>query len=467
MPEQAFDAVVIGAGSGGLTAAIGLAGFGRRVALVEGDRVGGECTNTGCIPSKRLLHLARHGGDPGDHLRRVRATRDLIRDEELAELAHNPLITLIEGRAALDAARRVRVEDTVLSARHVIVATGSRAREIEIPGLPPERTLTNASLFELEHAPDHLAIVGAGAIGLEMADAFVRLGSRVTLVDMAPRVLPPAPAAASDAVARALERRGVATHLGCRTTGYDADARSLSLADDTGVRVVDDVDAVLVAVGRTPNTDGLGLEEAGVVTTPDGIPVDRWGRTNVRGIWAVGDVTPGSRETHAANALGRRIVQRVALPWLPPFGAPPLIPHAVFTDPEVAWVGLGPDEAGARYRPDALVTIAVPIPGTDRGRTDDVSEGFVEITALRLTGRIVGATIVGPAASELIALVTLAMNGRTSLLRLSRQVYAYPTFAGVIGRVADEFARRTLGDLAGEARGYLANRFRRPTGRRP
>lgn len=467
MSERGFDAVVIGAGSGGLTVAIGLAGFGRRIALVEGDRVGGECTNTGCIPSKRLLHLSRHGGNPDDHLRKVRATRDLIREEELAELAHTPLITLIEGRAVLDAARRVRVGDTVLGARHVIVATGSRAREVEIPGLPPERTLTNASLFELEHAPGHLAILGAGAIGLEMADAFSRMGGRVTIVDVAPRVLPPAPAAASEALARALERRGVTTHLGCRVTAYDADARSLALDDGDAGRVVDDVDAVLVAVGRTPNTDWLGLEDAGVVTTPDGIPVDRWGRTNVRGVWAVGDVTPGSRETHAANALGRRIVQRIALPWLPPLGAPPLIPHAVFTDPEVAWVGLAGDDAGERYRPDALVTISVPLSGTDRGRTDGLAEGFVEITAVRLTGRIVGATVVGPAASELIALITLAMNRRTSLLRLSRQVYAYPTFAGVIGRVADEFARRTLGDLAGETRGYLASRFRGPAGRRP
>jgi dihydrolipoamide dehydrogenase len=459
-----FDAIVIGAGSGGLTVAVGLAGFGRRVALVEANRVGGDCTNTGCIPSKRLIHLARDDAhaEPAAILADVRATRDGLSDIERHELRVNPNITLIDGHAQFVSATRVRVSDPtgdhLLTAPHVIVATGSRPRTITVPGLPAERLLTNETLFELPAAPAHLAIVGAGAIGVEMASAFRRIGTRVTLVDRAERVLPVALPEASAALHAALVDRGVDVVCRGRVIGYDPLARTLEVADPEGARYVADVDAVLVAIGRTPDTGALALANAGLAATPSGIVVDSWGRTAVRGIWAVGDVT-GAHQTHAANALGRRIVQRIALPWLPPVTRAPVVPTAVFSDPEVAWVGLSPAALSRRCNGRVVIRIRVDLADTDRGLTDGLTRGFVIIDAVRLTGRILSATVVGPNASELIGIVTLAMARRTSLLRLSRLVYAYPTFAGAIGKVADEFARQTLGNLRGEASTYARYRL--------
>ncbi len=168
-----------------------------------------------------------------------------------------------------------------------------------------------------------------------------------------------------------------------------------------------------------------------------------------------------AHQTHAANAYGRRVVQRIALPWIPPVGRPPVIPDAVFSDPEVAWVGPSADTLARRCHPEALVHLRVELAATDRGLTDDVRHGFVAITAVRLTGRVVSATIVGPHASELLPLLTYAIARRTSLLRLQRQVHAYPTFAGAIGAVADEFARRTLPHLGAEAAAYGRYRWRR------
>lgn len=468
MPDAPFDAIVIGAGSGGLTVAVGLAGMGRRVALVEAGRVGGDCTNTGCIPSKRLLHLVRDPDrwrDGASIFADVRSTRDGLEAKERREMRAHPGITLVEGHATFTGPHSVAVAGPAgarsLTAPHVVIATGSRARRLDIPGLPGERTLTNENLFELETVPGHLAIVGAGAIGLEMATAFTRLGARVTVLEAADRPLPPAPPEASAAVVTALGRRGTDLHLGTRVTRFDEAARTLHAEGPAGPVAVPGVDRVLLAVGRQPNTESLDLGRAGLAAGPEGITVDRWGRTAVRGVWALGDVTPASHQTHAANAMGRRIVQRIGLPWLPPVGRPMTIPSAVFTDPEVAWVGLHRAQIATRCHPEAVVRIRVELADTDRGLTDDVRIGFVAIDAVRLTGRILGATVVGPGAAELIALLTTAIDRRVSLFRLSRQVYAYPTHAGAIGRAADLFARTTLSQLRGEGAAYLRHRFAR------
>lgn len=465
-PDPTYDAIVVGAGSGGLTVAIGLAGLGRRVALIEAARVGGDCTNVGCIPSKRLIHLSRdpaHREDPAALLAAVRATRDGLAAHEDHELSNTERIDLIRGRATLGPDRRVTVAGPdgtrELTAPHVVMATGSRPRTLDIPGLPPERLLSNESLFELEAPPVHLAVVGAGPIGLEMACAFARLGTRVTLIDLESRVLSVAEPEASEALAMALGEQGIEVVLDGRVTGYDVANESLMIEGSSfGARSIEGVDAVLVAIGRLPNVDGV---EGVVSTRPDGIAVDGWGRTSAKGVWAVGDVTPLAHQTHAANALGRRIVQRIALPWIPPIGGPPVIPSAVFSDPEVAWVGPTAAERAGRCHPAALVHLRVDLADTDRGLTDGVRRGFLSVVAVRLTGRIVSATIVGPHASELLPLLTFAISRRTSLLRLQRQVYAYPTFAGAIGAVADEFARRTLPNLRSELVAYGRHRFAR------
>lgn len=470
--EAPYDAIVIGAGSGGLTVAVGLAGLGRRVALVEAGAVGGDCTNVGCIPSKRLIHLSRdpaRAADAAGVLADVRATRDGLVLREAQEMGSAPGIALIRGRAALAAGRRVHVAGpsggTVaeLTAPAVVIATGSRPRPLAIPGLPPDLALTNESLFELTDAPRHLAIVGAGPVGVEMACAFRRLGSAVTLIDTAARVLPGADPAASAVLAAALGEQGVDLRLGTRVSAFDPGPRALALEGPDGTARIAPVDAVLVAVGRAPAVEAV----AGVVETgPDGVRVDGWGRTSARGVWAVGDVTPSGHQTHGANAQGRRVVQAIALPWVPRLGRPPVVPSAVFCEPEVAWVGPGERERAARCRPGVLMDLRVDLAGTDRGLTDGVRHGFVAVTAVRLTGRVVAATVVGPHASDLLPLLTFAVGRRVSLLRLQRMVHPYPTFAGAIGAVADEFARRTLPHLRREAAAYARHRLT-PGGRAP
>ena len=465
------DAIVIGAGSGGMTVAVGLARLGRRVALVEAARVGGDCTNVGCIPSKRLIHLSRDPAwraDPAGVLAEVRATRDGLAAREDREMAAMEGIDLIRGRASLAPGKRVVVERPggahEITAPHVVIATGSRPRVLEIPGLPPERVLTNETLFELERAPRHLAIVGAGPLGVEMACAFARIGTRVTVVEVAPRVLPAADPEASAALQAGLAEQGIGIRLETRAAGYVPERPGLRVEGRAGAELFDGVDAVLLAIGRVPNVEGLdGAVDAG----PDGVLVDGWGRTSAPGVWAVGDVTPLAHQTHAANALGRRIVQAIALPWIPRLGGPPVIPTAVFSDPEVAWVGPPAAERAARCHPGALVDLRVELADTDRGLTDDVRRGFVAVSAVRLTGRVVAATVVGPHASELLPLLTFSVSRHVSLLRLQRMVHAYPTLAGAIGSVTDEFARRTLPHLGSEIIAYGRYRWARaPSGRR-
>ncbi|WP_217924157.1 dihydrolipoyl dehydrogenase family protein [Miltoncostaea oceani] len=470
MPQRDgdHDAIVIGAGAGGLTVAAGLAALGRRVALVEAGRIGGDCTNVGCIPSKRLLHLSRDPAlraDPPALLAAVRATRDGLAAREDDEVTTTEGIDVVRGRAALAPGRRVTVTGgdgvRVLTAPHVVIATGSRPRVLAVPGLPAGRLLTNETIFDLADAPRHLAIVGAGAVGVEMAVAFARIGSRVTLVDTADRVLPDAEPEASGALAAALVEQGVVIRL--RTRVVAADPATGDLRTDGGAPL-HAVDAVLAAVGREPN---VGDVAAAVAVVPGGVRVDAWGRTSAPGVWAVGDVTPVAHQTHAANAHGRRIVQAIALPWIPRIGRPPSIPSAVFTEPEVAWVGPTAPERARRCHPRALIDLRVDLAGTDRGLTDGVTRGFVAVTAVRLTGRIVAATVVGPHAADLLPLLTLAIDRRISLLRIQRMVHAYPTHAAAIGAVADAFARRTLPHLPGEALAYGRHRFARsPAGRR-
>ena len=459
---------MIGAGAGGLTVALGLAAFGRRVALVEAGRVGGDCTNTGCIPSKRLIHLSRShtGWDQSTRiLADVRATRDGLSRQETTELEHTSGVEFVRGSARFTSRSTVSVEgpdgEQPLRAARIVIATGSRASDIDIPGLPADRHLTNENLFELDAAPGHLTIVGAGAISLEMAGAFTRMGTQVTLIDVADRVLPHALRGASATLERALREEGVDIRLETRVRSYDARGGVLHVEGPAGDDQVHGVDAVLVAVGRVPNVDSLNLAVVGLAADRDGIAVDSWGRTSTRGIWAVGDVTQGSHQTHAANALGRRAVQRIGLPWLPPVGRPPVIASAVFCEPEVAWVGLSQAELSRRYSSRVVRHVRVEFADLDRGLTDGVRHGFIAVDAIRLTGRILSATVVGPGSSELIALVTLAISRGVSLFKLSRLAYTYPTFAGAIGRVADEFARGTLTNLRTEITTYATHRFGR------
>lgn len=472
---QSFHTIVIGAGSGGMTVAVGLSGLGHRVAFVEGNHVGGDCTNVGCIPSKTLIHLAREfrpGMNADDVLREVIRKRDALRDEETEEVQQMQNVTFIQGWASFVAPRQVQVQlrdgaTRSLESDHVVIATGSRPRWIDIPGLPDERALTNESLFDLRDAPAHLAIAGMGVVGLEIAFAFHKLGVRVTLFGLGPRPLSRAIPEASEVIRAELIRKGVTAHYGAAAKTFDETTRTLTLESSQGDIAVMDVDKVLIAVGRVRNLERLDLDRAGVtVGERRGILVNSFGETNVRGVYAIGDVTPTSAFTHSANAQGRRVVQRIAFPLLPLAKTEPLFPSATFTDPEVATVGLTPEQLAQGCHPEAIRRIRVDFKtDTDRGYTDGVENGFIIVDAVRLTGRILHVTIVGTRASEMISFFTLAMSQKISLYKVFRLVFPYPTYSSGILKVADFFVRDTLSNLRREIAAYLRYRFARPSGK--
>ncbi len=460
---------VIGAGSGGLTVAIGLAKLGRKVTLVEKGHVGGDCTNVGCIPSKTLIYLAHHASDlgPAEVLQQVRAKRDELREEETEWVQKIDNLTFIRGSASLRDAHTIEItrEGGVLdylTTKHIVVASGSSPAQIPIDGLPSRDGLTNESLFDLEDLPAHLAIVGAGIIGSEMAFAFRKLGSRVTLIDTGDRVLSALEPEVSELIEARLNEVGVTVHVGAEASRFAAAGRTLYLTRDQQEIAVPAVDKVLFAVGRRPNLDALNLSAAGVEWTKRGVSIRRGGQTNVPNVYAVGDVTPTSAFTHSANAQGRRLVRRLALPWLPLLSSEPTYPSATFTDPEVAQVGPPLRSLQDRYHPKLLTTLRVDFKDTDRGYTQGLQYGFVLIHAVRLTGRILSATVVAPHASEMISVLTLAVTRRISLYALSGLVIPYPTLIEAIKKAADNFVFATLPKLPREFAAYARYRCATP-----
>lgn len=467
MKTEHYKYVIIGAGSGGLTVAIGLANMGKRVALIESTYVGGDCTNVGCVPSKALIHLAkifRPGDDANAALAEVTRKRNNLRDKETEEIKNYPNIDFIQGHARFSGSKELLVttpegDTRMISADNIIIATGARPRLLDIPGLPEKRMLTNESIFDITNLPKHLAIMGAGIIAVELAFAFRKLGSQVTLIALDERVLPTYPAEVSEAMQPELEKRGISLHLKATSDHYEEVSHTLFAKSQDKPFPIQDVDQVLIAIGRARNIDQLDLEKAGVAYDRDGIQVDGFGRTNVKGIYAIGDITPTSAFTHSANAQGRRVVQKILFPYLPASKKEPLFPTATYSDPEIATVGLTRKQIEEKCHPELIMHLRFDLKDLDRGYTDDIQNGFILVDVVRLTGTILGATIVAPHASEMISFFTLAINQRISMYKLYRQVYPYPTFSNGIQKIADAFMRETLPKILRELKTYLRYRI--------
>ena len=330
--------------------------------MVEAQHVGGDCTNVGCVPSKTLIHLAKNfkpGMDADEILREVTRKRDALRESETEEVQKMENLTFIQGWAKFTSPKALSVtkDESVthqLTADHIVIATGAHPRLLDIPGLLPERTLTNLNLFDLTQLPKHIAIVGAGIIALEMAFAFHKLGAKITMFCFDPRPLTTHIPEASKVIEAELERSGIDAYYNTTAKSYDEATRTLTLQSGDQETDISDVDKVLIAIGRVRNIDFLGLESAGIEVARNGIQVDHYGETSVNGVYAIGDVTPTSFFTHSANAQGRRVSQRIAFPLLPLKRKEPIYPNAVFSDPEVATVGLTPQELARQYHPEVI-----------------------------------------------------------------------------------------------------------------
>ncbi len=459
-PASRYNLVVIGAGTAGLVTAAGAAGLGARVALVERHLMGGDCLNVGCVPSKTLLHAAhvaasvRRAPSAGVRarledidfpavMRRVREVRARISPHDSAARFRDLGIDVFFGDGRFTAPDTITVEGHALRFHRAVIATGGRAALPPVPGLAAANPLTNETVFELEQQPRRLAIIGGGPLGCELAQAFQRLGTTVTLVQDVDRLSPRDEPEASQTLADALADDGVTLALGARLLRVETvgDSRVLTI-ERRGETSSVSVDQILVAAGRTPNIEGLGLDVAGITADPRrGIVVDDGLRTSNRRVYAAGDVCLDLKFTHAADAAARLVIQNAL--FLGRRKASALtIPWCTYTSPEIARVGLSADDAATQGI--AVDVYSRDFAAVDRAVTDDETRGFVKVLAARGTGRIVGATIAGPRAGDMIGEVAVIMAAGLGLGRLAGVIHPYPSYAESIRQIGDQYNRTRL-----------------------
>ncbi len=458
---ERFDLIVVGAGPGGYVASLRAAELGFKTACVEKtDRVGGVCLNVGCIPSKALLdsseYYVRAGGglnlhgvtikEAGLDLPAMMARKDRIVSglvENVRKLLVGNGVTTIRGTARLAGKNRVEVTGdapgagggpTVYEARFILLATGSEP--VVVPFLPfdGKRIVGSTEALAFDSVPEHLVVVGGGYIGLELGSVWNRLGSKVTVIEMASAVAPVLDAQVSRALGRYLSRQGLTLRLGTRVAGASVTPDTVRLRLDAGGKEEEiDCDRLLVAVGRTPLTRGLGLEENGIVPDSTGrVPVDGQYRTTNPSVYAIGDLIAGPMLAHKASAEGTAAVECMA--GLPGEVNYDTVASVIYTSPEAASVGL--TEEQARKRGIGFVTGSYPFTGSARARCLEETDGFVKIVATAKTGRILGVHILGPRASELIAECSLAMGFNATLEDFRRVVHAHPTLSEAIREAA-------------------------------
>lgn len=459
-PEGRYNLVVIGGGTAGLVTAAGAAGLGAKVALVERDLLGGDCLNVGCVPSKALLRAARAAADVRGAgafgvrvpsgvtvdfpavMARMRELRAGISPHDSAARFRGLGIDVFLGEGRFTGPDAVTVGGQTLRFSRACIATGARASAPPIPGLAEAGYLTNETVFGLTALPRRLAVIGAGPIGCELAQAFARFGTEVTLVEMMPRPLPNEDADAAALVEQALLGDGIRVLCGSTDLriSRDGDARRLSL-DVGGDHHEVLVDEILVGVGRAPNVDGLGLEAAGVAYEKAGVTVNDRLQTSNRRIFAAGDICSKYKFTHAADAMARIVIQN-ALFFGRKRASALTIPWCTYTDPEVAHVGLYPKEAERQGVP--IDTYTIEQAKTDRAVLDGETEGFLKVHTRRGKETIVGATLVARHAGEMISEMTLAMKAGAGLGTLAATIHPYPTQAEIFKKAGDAYSRTRL-----------------------
>jgi pyruvate/2-oxoglutarate dehydrogenase complex dihydrolipoamide dehydrogenase (E3) component len=463
-PAPCYNLVVIGGGPAGLVAARGAVAFGARVALIEDDMIGGDCLNVGCVPSKTIIRTSRLYADMDnaehfgarldgevdidfplvmDRMRRIR--QRISRGDSVRRLAEEG-IDVFFGQGRFIGPDTIEVAEARLRFRKAIVATGSCPLRPDIPGLAEAGYLTNENAFNLTRRPSRLLVIGGGPLGCETAQAFARLGVKVTIAQNEPKFLPWEERDAAQIVSDALARDGVEVRLNTgvvavRTEGGEKIA-DLVNADWKSTVAVDEI---IVGVGRSPNVEGIGLEAAGIEYDPvKGIKVDDFLRTTNRRVYAAGDVCLKYKFTHMADAsariavrnalfLGRARMSRLTIPW------------CTYTDPEIAHVGMYVIDARERGIPVRTFTILMH--DVDRAVTDGEDEGFVKIHVKEGTDRILGATIVARHAGEMINGISLAIGSGMGLRALANVIHTYPTQAEAIKMAADAYNRTRLTPL--------------------
>ena len=459
-PAGKYHLVVLGGGTAGLVTAAGAAGLGARVALVERHFMGGDCLNVGCVPSKAVLASARaaadvaRAGDLGVSVRgpvvvdfpsvmeRMRGLRAAIAPHDGAARFRELGIDVFLGEARFRSGDEVEVGDARLRFARAVIATGGRPAVPSIPGLAEAGFRTNETIFNLTELPRRLAVIGGGPIGCELAQAFARRGAQVTILQKHAQFLPREDRDAAEILLGTFRAAGIGVRLDSEVQRVEKNGGERLLhVDRNGSRERLAVDEILVAVGRRPNVEGLGLEAAGVRFRPSGIEIDDHLLTTNRRIFAVGDVALPYQFTHVADAAARIVIQNALFPFGRKLSSL-VIPWSTYTDPEIAHVGL--NEAQAKEGGLSVETVTIPFSDVDRARLEGATEGFVRIHAEAGSGRILGATIVGRDAGDLVSEISVAMAGKLTLGALGSVIHPYPTRAEAIRKAGDAWNRRRL-----------------------
>ncbi|HJV35252.1 mercuric reductase [Geomonas sp.] len=461
VPSGRYNLVVIGGGTAGLVCAAGAAGLGAKVALVEKHLLGGDCLNVGCVPSKGLIRASRAvfdatssaqfgvrggnevGADFPMAMERMRRLRAALSPHDSARRFRDELgVDVYLGEAKFIGPDSVEVEGRKLSFTKAALCTGARAAAPSIPGLAEAGYLTNETVFSLTELPRRLAVVGSGPIGCELAQAFARFGSKVTVLERGSQILGREDRDAAAILQKAFLAEGITIEFGVKIERVESrGADKVLLLDRDGSRLELAVDAVLVGIGRAPNVEGVGLESAGIDYDQDGVKVsDTLQTTNPR-VYAAGDICSRYKFTHVADAQARVLIANALFMGRQKNSAL-TIPWCTYTDPEIAHVGLYEAEATAKGM--EVFTLTVPLSDVDRAVLDGETDGFARVHLKKGTDRILGATIVARHAGEMINELSLAISSGLGISAIGKTIHPYPTQGEAIKKLADAYNRTRL-----------------------
>ena len=460
---ETYDLVVIGGGAGGLVTASGAARLGAKTALIEQERLGGECLWTGCVPSKALIrsanvkHLMEHAGlygftdqtVPVDFSKVMRRMRDVIaaiQPHDDPERFRKMGVEVIEGRAVFTGPDRLEVNGRVLKSRRFCIAVGAGPLIPPIEGLDRVTYMTHLNFFDQTRQPEHLLIVGGGPIGCEMGQTFHRLGSRVTIIETLDRILSKDDRETAGLLHEILVKEGLRMEIGARAEKVEQQGGRIRLTCSRDGRFLAvEGDAILIAAGKRARTEGLGLEAAGVQSNPGGIRVDRFMRTTNPRIFACGDVTGGYPFTHTAEYQAGLVVTNALIPLLRRKADDRVVPWCTFTDPELAQVGVTEEQARQQFGQDGYRVWRFSVKDSDRHIIDGETQGAVKLLT-RPNGRILGCTILSAGAGDLIHEVALALRKKGTTADISGMIHVYPTRAQASKRASDRyFAEKFFG----------------------
>jgi pyruvate/2-oxoglutarate dehydrogenase complex dihydrolipoamide dehydrogenase (E3) component len=483
--EGVYNVVVIGAGTAGLVTAAGTAGLGGRVALIERNLMGGDCLNFGCVPSKALISSARliqqireaqkwglRRQSPQftfeNVFERMRARRAKVAPNDSQERFESLGVDVFRGEARFVSPYEIEVNGQKLRAKNFVIATGSRAAIPKIEGIDTVPYFTNETIFdELKQKPESMIVLGGGPIGCELAQTFRRFGVELTIVQRGDQLLPREDRDVAEFIERRLINEGVRiiknAHARSVATS-DGGKTALEFLDRQSGRVAERTlfaDALLIAIGRTPNFRHLDLESAGVDVGEKGVCVNDYLQTSKRHIYAAGDVIGPFLFTHMADAHARVVVRNILVPFqfLRQKMGYSVVPWCTYTDPEVAHVGLG--EREAKQKNLGYDLFVVPLEDIDRAVVESEDAGFVKVLTAKGSDKILGATIVAPHAGDLLHEFVLAMKAGIGLGTIASTIHAYPTFAELARKAGDKFNKTRLTPRTKKVFTWLYDRARK------